>query len=823
MGIMLLIKICACVLVCPHILADNHTKPLIRLRLPSLTHNAIYDNTSPETFFNFNQCDKFHMCDSVESKHLFKNTQTCECDDLCHLYGDCCVDKANETVADPGLFDSYIYKSSSCRYINVRTDTSKVVYVVSKCPNSYSEDYVRKSCEELADDNDMLLQVPVSESRFGIVFSNLYCAMCHGWSRNQVTFWTVQMDCQPKVHYPSFEDNIDPEYGAYDSDTLSLDNDIPPTLIDSPNITHGIDKNNFHSSTEHPTDVLDVQQLLNDSDCSHVFKLPDSIISPRPCNTAIISTCAPDWDNLTVLDRCLNDHQGLVWVHSHFTKLYRNKFCAICNNEDNFECQPLTFNFRVNKMFMDMNMPVSISVLLDFNSGTAKRRSDGAIQDSNDCSDGTLYDPFKDLCRPLVCSTRFTLKSGECIPQRPPISVVLHPQSNATSDTGMKPHSNITDRVAKPPSNFTGMVFNESNINMNCPMISIENEEYVLLENGSLYINQTQQIFLDGDYLHQNSIILICASNYNVAFSGNTEHILNVDIVQGMLSLCGQIISVIALLILLLIYAANPTLQNLPGKCLMSLSFSLFLAQLLFIVGMFIREFSYICKMTAILTHLFFLVSFFWMNVMAFDVWRTFHNQFQSGTLGYSKKFIVYACYASLIPLVIILFTSTIDHINVLAIPKPAYGIGLCWITNNQAILYFFALPLFVLLACNIILFSLAIWNIYKAQRGTEVLRKGKSNIKRKRLILSIKLSSIMGLTWIFGFLASVTDLNVIWYSFVFFNTLQGVFICIAFTCNKKVYRLTKRTVRRYTDRFSVTTSTNISHSTHMSTISTAT
>ena len=62
-------------------------------------------------------------------------------------------------------------------------------------------------------------------------------------------------------------------------------------------------------------------------------------------------------------------------------------------------------------------------------------------------------------------------------------------------------------------------------------------------------------------------------------------------------------------------------------------------------------------------------------------------------------------------------------------------------------------------------------------------------------MILYCKLASIMGLTWVFGFVASATHFEVIRYLFVIFNSLQGLFICLAFVCNRKVFRLLKQRV----------------------------
>lgn len=57
----------------------------------------------------------------------------------------------------------------------------------------------------------------------------------------------------------------------------------------------------------------------------------------------------------------------------------------------------------------------------------------------------------------------------------------------------------------------------------------------------------------------------------------------------------------------------------------------------------------------------------------------------------------------------------------------------------------------------------------------------------RRNFRLYWRLSLIMGLSWIFGLIASYIENEYLWYSFIFLNTLQGLFIFIAFCCNAKV------------------------------------
>ena len=51
-------------------------------------------------------------------------------------------------------------------------------------------------------------------------------------------------------------------------------------------------------------------------------------------------------------------------------------------------------------------------------------------------------------------------------------------------------------------------------------------------------------------------------------------------------------------------------------------------------------------------------------------------------------------------------------------------------------------------------------------------------------------MSTLLGFTWIFGFMAAFADVAALWYVFIIFNSLQGVYIFIAFMCNKRVFKL---------------------------------
>lgn len=72
--------------------------------------------------------------------------------------------------------------------------------------------------------------------------------------------------------------------------------------------------------------------------------------------------------------------------------------------------------------------------------------------------------------------------------------------------------------------------------------------------------------------------------------------------------------------------------------------------------------------------------------------------------------------------------------------------------------------------------------------RLSKLARESIANRQRKDkwlFLLYTKLALLMGLTWVFGFVAAYADSVILWWLFIFANSLQGFFILVAFTSFK--------------------------------------
>lgn len=189
-----------------------------------------------------------------------------------------------------------------------------------------------------------------------------------------------------------------------------------------------------------------------------------------------------------------------------------------------------------------------------------------------------------------------------------------------------------------------------------CTFIQLNDTEYQLSDNGTLEMLLTGNFYNASQYVINGSDVFVCVNysqNYTRTVTTKVEAAtFTFSLTEAVISTCGICISLIALAVTIFVYACLRALRNIPGKNLLSLVCSLFLADVLLLVAPSVSEVFVACAIMAGAMHYFFLASFVWMNVMAVDVWFTFSKAFyKAGDRGKSsKRFLMYSCYAWLTP-----------------------------------------------------------------------------------------------------------------------------------------------------------------------------
>ncbi|RVE50886.1 hypothetical protein evm_004453 [Chilo suppressalis] len=266
----------------------------------------------------------------------------------------------------------------------------------------------------------------------------------------------------------------------------------------------------------------------------------------------------------------------------------------------------------------------------------------------------------------------------------------------------------------------------------------------------------------------------------------------------------GLLLSVPFLLATFMVYAFIPDLRNLHGMCLMAYCAGLMVAYIFLAylkvqsgeVGVAMTG----CLVVAFFVYYFFQTSFFWLNVMCFDIWRTF-----SGYRGGSnnkrrevRRFLLYGAYAWGVPLVLASCTIGMQFADLPpGVVKPGIGSRRCWFEDWLGELVYFFIPVLVLVVCNVVLFTVTSYRIRSIHQETAILKGSESarsdKLKRdkQRYGLYLKLFVVMGVNWSVELISfAVGGSNWYWILVDISNIALGFFIFFIFVWKKKVRNL---------------------------------
>ncbi|XP_078364976.1 adhesion G-protein coupled receptor G7-like [Oculina patagonica] len=212
----------------------------------------------------------------------------------------------------------------------------------------------------------------------------------------------------------------------------------------------------------------------------------------------------------------------------------------------------------------------------------------------------------------------------------------------------------------------------------------------------------------------------------------------------------------------------------------MNLAFSLLLSHSL-LLGIKSTHIKPLCVAIAVLLHYLYLVRFTLMSIIAFDTYHTFSTTCYSRQRARNFK-----CRFSAIGwLPALLFVVTCFILDVSG--KVAIGYGdeeYCWIGNPRLNLFVFVIPVAFLVTFNVLVFILIVYSIQKVKKQTQNVVNSLKN--QTSVWLFVKLATLMGFTWIFGFLRILLS-DYFSYPFVIFISLQGVYIMVAFVFTPRI------------------------------------
>ncbi|XP_011634444.1 G-protein coupled receptor Mth2-like [Pogonomyrmex barbatus] len=301
--------------------------------------------------------------------------------------------------------------------------------------------------------------------------------------------------------------------------------------------------------------------------------------------------------------------------------------------------------------------------------------------------------------------------------------------------------------------------------------ILLHYNEYLFLKNGTLY-RGPNQLTPPTSYC----IAIVKRSIYDVIVCNYKRTKLPMFI-----SAC-LVVSLPFLLLTFVMYSILPELQNMHGYTLRAHVASLFVTYIIMPFGQQIdlRE-SKLCIPLAYILNFSFLSSFFWLNIICFDIWWTFRElcSHQSVKHQKKKKLIIYSIYAWGIAFILTSICAIMDYVPLSEkFIRPEMCKKKFWFSQNKAKTLYFFVPIGATVVSNIGFFiatTLTIVSIF---------------IHRFRMYL--KLFIVMGITWVLEIIGwSLYDdlawAPIIWYPANTINALQGLIIFIIFVCRKKI------------------------------------
>ena len=382
--------------------------------------------------------------------------------------------------------------------------------------------------------------------------------------------------------------------------------------------------------------------------------------------------------------------------------------------------------------------------------------------------------------------------------------------------------------------------------NKQCARIVLGEKEFEIFPNRSIKFSEHYYNTSEYEYTQEgNNTVVICTPDWitsQLVYDDNQwtmacgEDLVKLVIAESYLTFILGVISLVCMLSVIITYSIFEKLRNLPGINTMNLTLSLFLGELLFIVSGWIQPHQeWLCSAFGVVLHYLFLASFFWTNVMSFDVFKTFAKKCILRRIRDKKKYMpIYSAYAWGVPLLIVSlcalfdfgdivdgieigyggasasdieqFMNTNKTISVNADEtKHVYSIG-CWIQEPVASMAVFGGPMIVILLSNTVMFARTIICIRASTRATKSsVRKSSLNhmTGKDDVMLYIRMSTVMGFTWVFGLASSVVSafaappsrttciiLHLLGMLFIVFNCSQGIFIFFAFVFNRRVLGL---------------------------------
>ncbi|XP_045404421.1 adhesion G protein-coupled receptor E1 isoform X2 [Lemur catta] len=232
----------------------------------------------------------------------------------------------------------------------------------------------------------------------------------------------------------------------------------------------------------------------------------------------------------------------------------------------------------------------------------------------------------------------------------------------------------------------------------------------------------------------------------------------------------GMIISLVCLILAIATFLLCRSIQNRNTYLHLNLCICLFLAEILFLIGIDKTENQMGCAIIAGALHYLFLACFFWMLVEAVLLFLMVRNLKVVNYFGSHNVKLLYLCAFSYgLPALLVFVSASVQ-------PK-GYGMDdRCWLDAKTGFIWSFLGPVCVIITVNFVLLT---WTLCILRQKLSSVNAEVSTLKDTRLLTFKAFAQlfVLGCSWVLGLFQIGPIASVMAYLFTIINSLQGAFI----------------------------------------------
>ena len=313
-----------------------------------------------------------------------------------------------------------------------------------------------------------------------------------------------------------------------------------------------------------------------------------------------------------------------------------------------------------------------------------------------------------------------------------------------------------------------------------CPFIVLNHEEVNNLTKRNIISSTAVPTRRANDFL-----VCVKDVNFGVIMSQSGTN----DLLEIYLTYICFGISTLCTLGFLFVFYITPSMKTLPVKTISNLVGCLFLVQTVYIFSIGANDVALFCYIASVVQHYLWVCTYAWCVICAHHMCTVFHGIHKPQVVT-TKRYTIYLCVGYIVPLLFVTLFVIGEKFSCFPF-EVGYGGKVCFLNSGK--FYGLDVPIIGMLLANLVYFGIIVYCIHH----TVITSTQKvSGAKKSSCFLYVKMSTVMGFSWLFGMLAKWTNLYPLWIGFTVINGLQGTFLFLAFTCRRDVIIAIRQTLK---------------------------